>query len=164
MSDTTDKVSHTYVETGKKLEDASSTAWAFTLLGILGLAALLLLWTGLLPLRMPFVTLLIGSIVMGSLFLIFIFVGLRAFRDRKKLISDKAKEEASINHIRHWFREHYSADAISNGVDEEDLSIEQLYFLRSENISRLLDEEFPHLEEDVAEYIMEIIYQMYFPD
>lgn len=49
-------------------------------------------------------------------------------------------------------------------MDEEDISIEQLYFLRSENIGRLLSEEFPELEESFAEYMIENIYQMYFPD
>ena len=33
MSDTTNKVSHAYVEAEKRLEDASFTAWAFTLMG-----------------------------------------------------------------------------------------------------------------------------------
>ncbi len=101
---------------------------------------------------------------MGSLFLIFIFVGVRAFRSRKNLIADKATESANIFRIQQWFQEYYSADAISNGIYEEDLSIEQLYFLRCENISRLLKEQFPELEESFAEYMMELIYQMYFPD
>ncbi len=164
MSDTTDKISHTYVETEKKLEDAASTAWTFTLLGTLGIIALILAWMGLLPLHMPFLALLLGTLIMGSLFLIFIFVGVRAFRSRKILIADKATESANIFRIRQWFQEYYSADAISNGVYEEDLSIEQLYFLRCENISRLLKEQFPELEESFAEYMMELIYQMYFPD
>lgn len=164
MSGTNDKVPHTYIEADKKLEDASSTAWSFTLLGVLGFVVLILLWTGILPLNLSYVTLGAGTISMGILFFIFIILGLRGFHERKILISAKAKEESNICHIRQWFQEHYSADAISNGVDEEDLSIEQLYFLRSENISRALTEEFPELEESFAEYIMELIYQMYFPD
>lgn len=164
MSDTTNKVSHAYVEAEKRLEDASSTAWAFTLMGILGSLALLLVWTGVLPLNISFTALLLATIVLGILFLIFLIVGIRAFHDKKVLISARTAEDASIQRIRQWFEEHYSADAISNGVDEEDLSIDQLYFLRSENISRLLTEEFSELEESFAEYILEIIYQMYFPD
>ena len=164
MSEITDKVSHAYIEADKKLEDASSTAWSFTILGVIGFIVLILLWTGILPLHLNVVTMASGTISMGSLFLVFIVLGFRGFHERKKLVSAKAKEESNICHIRQWFQEHYSADAISNGVDEEDLSIEQLYFLRSENISRILAEEFPELEESFAEYMMELIYQMYFPD
>lgn len=164
MSDTEHKTPHTYVDAGKKLEDAASTAWSFTFLGALGFIILILIWAGILPLSISYGTLLLGTIIMGILFLIFILVGIRAFFDRRRLRSVKAKEDANICQIRQWFQEYYSADAISNGMDEEDLSIEQLYFLRSENISRLLAEEFPELEEPFAEYMLENIYQMYFPD
>lgn len=164
MSDTEHKTPHTYVDAGKKLEDAASTAWSFTFLGALGFIILILIWAGILPLSISYGTLLLGTIIMGILFLIFILVGIRAFFDRRRLRSVKAKEDANICQIRQWFQEYYSADAISNGMDEEDLSIEQLYFLRSENISRLLAEEFPELEEPFAEYMLEDIYQMYFPD
>lgn len=164
MADTSDKVPHTYVEADKKLEDASSTAWSFTLLGIIGIAVLVLIWTGILPVRLSIVTLSSGTMAMGILFFIFLILGIRGFHERKKLLSARAKEEADIFQIRQWFQEHYSADAISNGVEEDELPVEQLYFLRSENISRAMKEEFPELEESFAEYMMELIYQMYFPD
>ena len=164
MADTPLKQTHTYVEAGKKLEDASATAWSFLFLSILGFAALILIWTGVFPLNISFAPLLMGSIVFGILFLIFIIVSIHAFYDRKKLIPAKAREDADICRIRNWFQEHYSADAISHGVDEEDISIEEPYYLRTENISRLLTEEFPELEEAFCEYLMENIYQMYFSD
>lgn len=164
MSNTAHKTSHTFVDAGKKLEDAASTAWSFTFLGAFGFVILILIWSGLLPLDISYGTLLFGTIIMGILFLTFILIGIWAFLDRKKLRSIKAKEDASICQIRQWFQEYYSADAISNGMDEEDLSIDQLYFLRSENISRLLTEQFPEMEESFAEYMLENIYQMYFPD
>ncbi|MCI8860243.1 MAG: hypothetical protein HFI71_12160 [Lachnospiraceae bacterium] len=164
MSNTEHKTPHTYVDAGKKLEDAASTAWSFTFLGLFGFGILILIWTGILPLNISYGTLLFGTIIIGILFLIFILVGIRAFFERNKLRSVKAEEDTSICQIRQWFQEYYSADAISNGMDEEDISIEQLYFLRSENIGRLLSEEFPELEESFAEYMIEDIYQMYFPD
>lgn len=164
MSDTVNKTPHTYVDAGKKLEDAASTAWSFTFLGIMGVVALILIWAGIFPLDISYGTLMFGTLIMGILFLIFIFVGIRAFFDKKKLRSIKAEEDANICQIRQWFQEYYSADAISNGMDEDDLSIDELYFLRSENISRLLTEQFPELEESFAEYMLENIYQMYFPD
>lgn len=164
MADTTTKQKHNYVETGKKIEDASSTAWSFMFLGILGYASLILVWTGIFQVDIPYATLVIATIVLGILFLIFVVVGIQAFYNRKRLIPLKAKEDANICRIRNWFQEHYSADAISHGVDEGDVSIEELYYLRSENISRLLAEEFPELEESFLEYLLDNIYEMYFPD
>lgn len=164
MADITAKQKHNYVEAGKKIEDASSTAWSFMFLGILGYASLILVWTGVFQVNIPYATLVIATIVLGILFLIFIVVGIQAFYNRKSLIPLKAKEDANICRIRNWFQEHYSADAISHGVDEGDVSMEELYYIRSENISRLLAEEFPELEESFSEYLQDNIYEMYFPD
>lgn len=163
MSDTTVKQKHAYVEAGKKIEDATSTAWSFLFLGILGFLFLIYIWMGGFPMDSSFTTLLTASIIPGILFLVFIAVSIRAFRDRQKFILAKVKEDTDINRIQNWFKDHYSADAISHGVDEGDISIEELYYLRSENIARLLAEEFPELEVSFSEYMMENIYQMYFP-
>ena len=56
MTDVALKQKHTYVEAGKKLEDASSTAWSFMFLSIIGFAALILIWAGIFPLDIPFAT------------------------------------------------------------------------------------------------------------
>lgn len=156
--------SHTYVEKGKQLEDVTSTAWVFTFLGAAGVILIALLWTGLLPLEISFYFKVLSSIVLGGLFLFFLVTGIRAFQKRKRLNYDKAKEDTAICQITRWFEEHYSADALSNGMDEEDLSMEQLYFLRSENISRILAEQFGTMEESFLEHMTDKIYQMYFPD
>lgn len=164
MTETIVKQKNRYVEAGRKIEDATSTAWAFLFLGILGYAALILVWTGILSLDIPYATLMIATIALGILFFIFIVVSIQAFYHRKDLISIKTKEDASICRVRNWFLEHYSADAISHGVDEGDISIEELYYLRSENIGRLLAEEFPELEDSFSEYLLDNIYEMYFPE
>lgn len=164
MSDTNKKHKHAYVEAGRKIEDSSATAWSFMFLGILGLIALIYIWTDGFPQETTFSTLLISSIIPGIVVVVFILVSIRAFHNKKKFMLEKAKEDAEINRIRSWFKDHYSADAISHGVDEEDISIEELFFLRLENISRLLAEQFPELEESFCEYLQENIYQMYFPD
>ncbi len=164
MADKTARPKHHYIEAGRKIEDASSTAWAFMFLGILGYTALILVWTGILSLDIPYATLIAATIVLGILFFIFIVVSIQAFYNRKRLFSVKTKEDADICRVRNWFQQHYSADAISHGVDEGDISIEELYYLRSENIDRLLAEEFPELEESFLEYLLDNIYEMYFPD
>ena len=104
------------------------------------------------------------TVVLGILFIFFLFVGIRSFREMKSLASAKNDEECTIIQIKQWFENNYSADAISNGMDTDDISLEQLYFLRSENINRLMKEAFPTLEENFLEYMTEKIYQMYFPD
>lgn len=164
LSDLLREPSHTYVEKGKQLEDVTSTAWVFTLLGIAGLILIVLLWLNVLPLEFAFYSKVFGSIVLGGLFLFFCITGIRAFQERKQLVFDKSKEDTTICRITQWFQDHYSADAISNGMDEEDLSVEQLYFLRSENISRILMEQFGDLEDSFLEHMTDKIYQMYFPD
>ncbi|MFG6384268.1 MAG: hypothetical protein K1V96_08435 [Lachnospiraceae bacterium] len=164
LSELIQKPSHIYVEKGKQLEDATSTAWVFTLFGIIGLIFVVLSWTNIFFLEFSFYFKILYTIVLGFLFLLFLIIGIKAFHNKKSISTDKSKEDIFIYQITQWFLEHYSADAISNGMDEEDLSIEQLYFLRWENISRLLTEQFGNLEESFLEYMSEKIYQMYFPD
>lgn len=158
------EVSHAYVEIGKKYKDAKSTAYTFLITGCLGILLLILLWIGILPISLSFFTQCLVTIVLGILFLFFVFIGIRSFGEMKSLASAKNTEECTIIQVKQWFEDNYSADAISNGMDTEDISLEQLYFLRSENINRLMKEAFPTLEENFLEYMTEKIYQMYFPD
>lgn len=162
-SEQTQSVSHKYVEKGRKYENATSHAWLFSLFGMTGFVLLILFWTGFFSLQISFCLKLLSSAVLGILCLLFLIFGIKAFHDRKKLGLDKADEECQICQITQWFQEYYSADAISNGMDEEDLSAEELYFLRWENISRILKEQFRDLESSFSEYMTEKIYQMYFP-
>ncbi|MCI8484042.1 MAG: hypothetical protein HFH41_06850 [Lachnospiraceae bacterium] len=156
--------SHKYVEKSRKYENATSHAWLFSLFGITGFVLLVLFWTGFFSLQISFSFKLLSSAVSGILCFLFLIFGIKAFHDRKKLRLDKADEECHVCQITQWFQEYYSADAISNGMDEEDLSVEQLYFLRWENISRILTEQFGYLEASFLEYMAEKIYQMYFPE
>lgn len=156
--------SHAYVEAGKKYEDVKSTTFTFLLIGSIGILLLLLLWIGILPITFSMFTQIMITVVLGMLFLFFLIVGIKSFGEMKLLAESKSKEECTTIQIKQWFQENYSADAISNGMDTEDISMEQLYFLRSENISRLMKEAFPSLEENFLEYMTEKIYQMYFPD
>lgn len=158
---TTSKV---YIEAWKKYEEVKSTTWTFLLMGIAGILLLLLLWADVLPIAFSMVTQIMITVVLGILFVFFLIVGIKSFFEMQSLSKDKQTEKHTILEIQQWFQEHYSADAISNGIDSEDISIEQLYFLRAENISRLMKETFPALSEDFLEYMTEKIYQMYFPD
>lgn len=164
MSDFIHSSSHPYVEAAKKYEDTKSTACTFIPAGILGLLFLALLWSSLIPLSFSFFTKCMFSAVLGFLFLFFLFTGIRSFRELELRKAQMQSEEASVLEIRQWFLEHYSADEISSNRNAEDLSPDQLYFLRSENISRLMQQEFSSLTEEFLDYMSEKIYQMYFPD
>lgn len=158
------ETSHPYTEANQKYNDVKSTAWTFLLTGTAGIILLLFLWWGILPLSFSKFTLGMMTIVLGSLFLFFLAVSLKSFLEMTSLSDAKDKEERNTLQIQQWFSEHYSGDSISNGMDFENLPMDQLYFLRFENISRLMKEAFPSLEESFHEYMTEKIYQMYFPD
>ncbi len=156
--------SHTYREIGKRLNHVTVAAWFFTITGTAGFPACALLWAIFTPSWIPQWERLLCFVLFGILPLSFLGIGILSFRKQKSLQKKKAEEEVLVHQILQWFQEYYSADAISNGMDEEDLSIEQLYFLRWENISRLLSEQYHHLEGSFFEYMAEKVYQMYFPD
>lgn len=156
--------SHTYIETEKKMEDVRSSAWVCSITGSLGLLALLALWLGIIPLPISLGTKYMSSVVLGGLFIFFLVIGIKSFGEMKSLKLARAFEDALSPKIVTWFSEHYSSDALSSGMDESDISIEELYYLRSENISRVMSDEFGSMSQDYMDYMIEKIYQMYFPD
>lgn len=156
--------SHIYVEKSIQLEDVTSTAYSFTIVGTVGFVFLFAVWIDILPIAFAFYMKCMLTAVLGSLFGFFIYTGIKSFQQRKALSLAKSKEEDSVIEIEQWFKVHYSSDAISSGLEDNEVPVEQLYFLRSENITRIVQEQFPDLEETFLEHMTEKIYQMYFPD
>lgn len=155
--DTPASNTHAYVSQAAKKEDMKSTAYTFTFIGIGGLILLMLLAFNILPVRIPETTKIMMYFVMGVMFLIFLFIGIRSFRQIKSLADAAEQEDALFSEITRWFLELYNGEDIDRNIDkaqEEEL----LYFARYDVMKRLILKKYPDLEESLLDHMIETLY------
>lgn len=151
----------TYVSKKAKTADMKSTAYTFTLMSILGIVFLILFATDTLPLQTAQYTKVMICVVMGTMFLIFLVIGIRSFRQIKKLANDADDEESLLTESLEWFRSSYRSEDIDSGLDISQPA-ETLYFARYEVMQRILTEKFPDMEETLLDHIIETLYSELF--
>lgn len=155
------KISHAYVSKKTKTEDMKSTAYTFTLVGALGILFLILFVVGVIPIHTATYMKIMICIVMGAMFLIFFFIGIRSFGKLKSLGEESATEEQLFSEITGWFLTSYKADDIDVLLDNSQTE-EMLYFSRYEVMNRFISEKYPDLEESFLDHIIETLYNQIF--
>lgn len=155
-------ISRTYVSKRDKKDDISSTAYTFTIAGAVGLILLLLCLFGIIPIGISGYMKIMGGIVMGGMFLVFLVIGIRSFHQLKGMDEVIASEEKAFKEITDWFRNAYTREDLTAQYTEMDQPDEQLYFIRYEWMSRLLKEKYPDLDESFLDHIIETLYPEYF--
>lgn len=153
-----------YTQKGKKLEDAQSSSWLFLIFGFLEIALILCVWLGIIPLPIAFYMKILYTIVLGALFLIFIVTGFYYLKKSKALKEEASGEERSTKEIVSYITSSYSLKDLDQMINDPDLSMEQRYFERYEQISRLIQEKYHLQEEAYLDYLIEKIYQIFVPE
>ena len=157
--------SHVFIDKRSQYEDMKSSAYTFFFVGICGLILLVLIALDVIPLHMASYMKIIMSLVMGALFLFFLYIGIKSFQKTKGLEKDADAEENTTNEILTWFFAHHTADDIDAAILEfSDIEKEQLYFHRYEIIKTALLNHTSNLSEDYAEDLIERIYSRLFPE
>ena len=151
--------SHAYVSKKTKIEDVTSTAYTFTIVSVAGFILLILFGLDLLPFHSASYTKTLILIVMGVMFAIFFFVGIKSFMELKTLSNAADREEKQFEEICHWFLDTYTAETINADAG---ISDEQNYFLRYEVMRSLLLEKYPKTDASLLDHIIETIYDKIF--
>ncbi len=153
-----------YVEKSTKYEDMKSTAYSFLLVGAAGIVLLLLVYTGVIPLQLAEYSKYITAVVMGGIFLLFLFIGIRSYTKLADLKSQVAAEQQDREAATGWFFDRYSARAVdvSAEVSASD-ELQQKYFRRSSYMKHVLQEQFPDYEEAFLDYLTEQFYEKLYP-
>ena len=151
--------SHAYVSKKTKKEDVTSTAYTFTIVSVAGFILLILFGLDLLPFHSASYTKTLILIVMGVMFAIFFFIGIKSFMELKTLSNAADREEKQFEEICHWFLDTYTAETINADAGISDDSDEQNYFLRYE-VMRL--EKYPKTDASLLDHIIETIYDKIF--
>lgn len=154
-----------YIDPKTKVEDNRSTAWSFSLVGGLGIICLILFQLDILPFQVADYQKIIITVVMGILFLVFLYIGISSFLSMKK-IQESADLETSLDkEIMDWFLETYEDAMKSFKTEDMDLeSPETLYYPRYDKISELILEKYPSISEEFKDHIVEQLYASIFPE
>lgn len=148
-----------YEDSAKKAEEFKAGAYTLLLVGAGGIVLLLLLLSGLLPVRLSWSSQWMTCLVMGALFAIFIVMGVLSNQSYKKVAKKAEEEERLGEELRGYCREHLTAADIDRLalVLEADTG-EVRYFKRTEQIKQLLSESHPGLEADYLDYFVDEMY------
>ena len=118
--------SHAYVSKKTKKEDVTSTAYTFTIVSVAGFILLILFGLDLLPFHSASYTKTLILIVMGVMFAIFFFIGIKSFmelktlsnaadREEKKFEVEKMRREQMYLLSKHYLLEERPKDGNKNG-------------------------------------------------
>lgn len=159
-----EKKSTLYISKRIQYDDMKSTAYTFLFVGILGIAALVFIALGLIPLAIAGYIKALLYVIMGILFILFIIVGVSSAKAMKKLSNEADEEEKTSLEILEWFLTSFLSADIEDFVKTfSSLSEDEIYFKRYEFIQSKINDKFPDISSDYQEYMIEQIYTKLFP-
>ena len=163
MSGSDDKTKYqdikVYQDKKAKAEDFKSSAYTLLLVGILGIAGLILMEAGVLPFHFVGSGKYMTYGVMGTLFVIFIVMGIFSFRSSKQYAQEAETEDDMTDKIKKWALENISAASIKERVIFEDGTPEEVkYFKYFEGIKAAITQEFGALNTSYLEALCEELY------
>lgn len=152
-----------YVDKKQKIEDYKSSGFVLTLVGGVGLVALVLLYLGIIP---GFSGLKSNYMFMGVMlvmFIVFIIAGIVSFAQIKAIILEAEADDDLISRVNQFFDEYLTVEKLAKEVvcGKKDTE-EELYFKRTEYMTRVLLQKFPEMNESLREKIIDDKYgEMY---
>lgn len=151
----------TYVKRENKYQDTKDSAVALTVVGLLGIIALILVFTGVIKLPFTVESMIICYIVFILIFGIFLIVGLSSFK-RAKILKEEAIEENELTETINTM----IMDNFGNGKlrFEDDMDETELYFARIQALKDAVESEFGELDESYVDLIIDEIYNEIFPE
>ena len=154
---------HTYQDKKSKAEDFKSSAYTLLIVGILGIAALLLIELHIIPIYLVAPGKYITYGVMGALFLIFIVVGIRSFASAKKYAEEAIEEDDLTNQINRWCKDNLTKQMIiDKAAIQTELPEEMKYFKYFDTLKKMITEQFGALDASYLEALAEEVYTRLF--
>ncbi len=153
-----------YVNSGAKAEENRSSAWVLLIVGILGMLAMILGMTDVLPLNIGNPYMFYG--VMSAVFILFIVMGVVSMRNAK-LFEKKAESENSlVDTLLKWSEENLTAEKIDAQIENAAATpAEAVYYKRFDVIRSQMNHQFMNLDQQMLENLIDTkIYEQIFPD
>lgn len=146
-----------YEKRSHRYQDTKDSAVALLVVGGLGFLFLALVSFQVIPIALNILSLpFLASVLLCWAFLIF---GIISLIKSRKLKTEAEEEDAFTDSITKWLEEHIDASIVA--VDEE-LSEADCYFLRCKRAKELLLKEFPNMDEDYMDAVLDENYDKLF--
>ena len=147
-----------YEDAGKKAEDYKSGALSLLIVGVIGVIALVLLNLGMLPISLPTFTKIMITIVMGTMFVIFIVTGLLSRKSYARLMSQADSDKNTKEALLKYLTDSISPEEFDKDLMDDSPSMEILYFRRMEKLKEMVFAFDGGIDPSFAEYILEEVY------
>ncbi|SCP94930.1 hypothetical protein [Anaerobium acetethylicum] len=160
-----EKPAFAYVKKADRYDEVISSAYTFLLVGVIGLIALFLVATNVIPLNLAGGSKYLIYIVMGAMFVIFLVISVYSFKSAKVLAKEAVEEKELTEAIMDWFIKGFSKEAFEVSADtanDEKISDEVRYFRRCEKIKEIISTTYENLDESYLDKITEDLYQKIF--
>ncbi|NLG05331.1 MAG: TFIIB-type zinc ribbon-containing protein [Clostridia bacterium] len=161
-----DQVSNVYVKAEEKAENYKASAYALLLTGSVGIIIMILVMTGIIPLKLAQNAKYISYGTMSLLFLIFLVIGFYSLKASKKFSSDAQKENQLEQKIFEHFVSQYTKDTIDAQLQEEkqmeEVPDEIKYFQRTDWLKKQILIFAPDIQNAYLEKITDELYQKLF--
>ena len=145
-----------------KAEEYKSSAGALMIVGVLGLALIIVYELGVLPITLYFNKPLVYG-VMGTVFVFFIIASIFSMTQYKKALQYAGEEDQLVNKIKEFMESQEIKDQIlAEEKNTNGLSEENLYFVRAAKMKRMLMEQFSEAEEVLIDKMVDDYYDEWF--
>lgn len=151
--DVYDEDSSTYVMKADQYKDLSGTVWIFMLFGIGGLIFVLLNILGILSIFNGW----IPNVVMGALFLLFIYIALSTNQKAKKVQAEIDAENKLTEEINAWLKKNVTEEFLAS-ISDDSVSKELNYLRQTDIIKELLIKEFGNQNLSYLDRLIEEFY------
>ena len=142
-----------YVKKEEQYKDLKSSAFTFLFVSILGIVVLILNAIGIIGIfegPMPY-------IVMGSLFVGFLYVGVSSYLKAQKVVTEVDEENSVTEAINNWLLQNVTAEELNSFTKSED-SEEIRFFNKLQKMKDLINIQFGELDENYLDRLVEEFY------
>ena len=149
-----------YVESSKKAQDMKSGAYSLLLVGGVGLVVVLLVLFNIIPLHMNIFSKYLVLGVMGTMFVLFLVMGLLSIKSYKKFEIKATEEDQLTDKLSVWCKENLTSEIIDSELEEEEEELK--YFRRTEKMKEMISDKFMNLDAAFLDSFVDDLYQNIF--
>ncbi|MDE6516281.1 MAG: hypothetical protein K2L18_00305 [Acetatifactor sp.] len=153
-----------YQNKSEQAAENRSSAWTLLIVGGLGLVALVLLLTGVLPLQLRGSNRYMIGGIMGALFVIFIVMGFVALKNSKQYAKEADSENSLKSTMEKWCKENLDGAKVDANLQLSTVPEEEWYFRRVALLKAVLNRQFVNLDQGFLDHFVDDMYDSIFPE
>lgn len=128
------------------------------------MVGLILLLTGVLPIRLQGSNRFMIGGIMGVMFVIFIVMGFVSLKNSKQYAKEADSENSLKSTMEKWCKENLEGAKIDAGLQLSGVAEEEWYFRRTAFLKAVLNRQFVNLDQEFLDHFVDDIYDTVFPE